>query len=172
MKPKIKSRSIRLFRKMVSGDMSSFAAQFGRLVWDTMPIQFLGRKDCVYQAYVSTYFIAAADASSALNRRNKSPWDVRVEECGGIGRMNLIMQRKGDDTGVLHEHKLVPFTPRDEKQDYSASQRKRLTKKADEALVQLETREYRAIDERSRHEAPRVWPGLSWPVLRGCRKFT
>jgi hypothetical protein len=144
MKPEKKSKSYEWFHKMVSGGMSSFATQFGRLVWDTMPIQFLGRKDCVYQAYVSAYFTAAADASSDLDPRNTSAWDVRIEEYGGIGRMDLILQRMGDGTGVIHEHKLVPFTPRDKKQGYSGSQCKRLTKEAEEALVQLETREYRA----------------------------
>jgi hypothetical protein len=72
LEPEIKSRSIGLFREMVSGDMSSFAAQFGKLMWDTMPIQFLGRTEYVYQAYVAAYFTAASDASTALDRRNKS----------------------------------------------------------------------------------------------------
>jgi hypothetical protein len=92
----IKSRSISLFREMVSGDMSSFAAQFGKLVWDGMPSQFLGRKEYVYQAYVCAYFTAASDASTALNHRNKWAWDVRVEENAGIGRLDLILQRMGD----------------------------------------------------------------------------
>ena len=144
MEPEIKSKSISLFRKMVSGDISSFAAQFGKLVWDTMPIQFLGRKEAVYQAYVSAYFTAACDASTALDRRNKSAWDIRVEEYGGIGCMDLILQRIGDDTGVLHEHNRVPLKDQDKKGGYGDSQRQRLTKKAEEALVQLETRQYRA----------------------------
>jgi hypothetical protein len=84
MKPETKSRSISLFRKMASGDMSSFAAQFGSLVWETMPIQFLGRKKCVYQAYVSAYFTGAADASAILDRWNEAPWDVQIEDYGGI----------------------------------------------------------------------------------------
>jgi hypothetical protein len=93
MQPEIKPKRIGLFREMVSGDMSSFAAQFGRPVWETMPIQFLGRKEFVYQAYVCAFFTAASDASTALERRNKSAWDVRLEECGGIGRMDLILPR-------------------------------------------------------------------------------
>jgi len=124
--------------------MSSFAAQFGRLVWETMPIQFLGRREGVYRAYVSTYFTAACDTSTALDHGNKSAWDVRVEQFGGIGHMDLIFQRMGDDTGVLHEHKREPLKPRDKQEGYSDSQRKRLTKKAEEALVQLETRQYHA----------------------------
>jgi hypothetical protein len=144
MEPGMKSRSVNLFRKMVSGDMSSFAAQFGKLIWDTMPNQFLGRKEYVYQAYVSAYFTAASDASTALDRRNTLAWDVRVEEYGGIGRMDLILQRMGDNTGVIHEHKREPFKQQDREEGYSASQRNRLTRKAEEALAQLETRQYRA----------------------------
>ena len=75
MEPEIKSKSIGLFREMVSGDMSSFAAQFGRLVWNAMPIQFLGHREWVYQAYVCAYFTAAGDASTALECRNRSAWD-------------------------------------------------------------------------------------------------
>jgi hypothetical protein len=129
---------------MASGDMSSFAAQFSSLVWQTMPNQFLGCKEYVYQAYVSAYFTAAADASSTLDRRNKTPWYVQIEECGGNGRMDLILQRMGDNTGVIHEHKREPFLPRDKTEGYGASQSQRLTKKAEEALVQLETKQYRA----------------------------
>lgn len=58
--------------------------------------------------------------------------------------MDLILQRMGDNTGVLHEHKRVPFKSRDKKEGYSASQCKRLTKRAEDALVKLETRQYRA----------------------------
>jgi hypothetical protein len=144
MPQEIKSKTIGLFREMVSGDMSSFAAQFGRLIWDTMPIEFLGRKECVYQAYVCAFFTAASDASTALERRNKSAWEVQVEKCAGIGRLDLILQRMGDDTGVIHEHKRDPFTLKDKREGYSNSQHQRLTKKAEEALVQLETRQYRA----------------------------
>jgi hypothetical protein len=94
MEPEIKSKSIGLFREMMSGEMSSFAAQFGRLMWDTMPIQFLGRREGVYQAYVCEYFTAACDASTALEPKNNSAWDVRVEECGGIGRLDLILHQE------------------------------------------------------------------------------
>jgi hypothetical protein len=67
MPPEIKSKSIGLFREMVSGDISSFAAQFGKLVWDTMPIEFLGRKEFVYQAYVCAFF-AELRSSIGTNR--------------------------------------------------------------------------------------------------------
>ena len=112
-----------------------------------MPIQFLGNRECVYQAYVCAYFTAAAEASASLDRRNLTRWDVRVEEYGGIGRMDLILQRMGDNTGVIHEHKWEPIKPQDKKEGYSDSQRELLTKKAEEALVQLETRQYRASME-------------------------
>ena len=64
---------------MTSGEMSSFAAQFRRLVLDTVPTHFFGHKECVYQAYVSAYFTSAGDASTASDHRNKSAWDVRVQ---------------------------------------------------------------------------------------------
>ena len=140
MPPEIKSKTIGLFREMVSGDMSSFAAQIGRLVWDTMPIEFLGRKEFVYQAYVCAFFTAAGDASTAPERRNMSTWEVQVEKCAGIGCLDLILQRMGDDTEVIHKYKREPFTLQDKREGYSDSQRQRLTKKAEEALVQLETR--------------------------------
>jgi len=47
---------------------------------DTMPIHFLGREEYVYQAYVSAYFTAAGDASTALDRMNTSHWEVGVEQ--------------------------------------------------------------------------------------------
>jgi hypothetical protein len=144
MEPEIKSRSITLFREMVSGNMSSFPAQFGKLVWDTMPNEFLGQREYVYQAYVSAYFTAASDASTALDRRDKWAWDVRVEEYAGIGRLDLVLQRMGDNTGVIHEYKREPFTPKDKEGGYGDSQRKRLTKSAKKALVQLEKKGYRA----------------------------
>jgi hypothetical protein len=50
----------------------------------------------------------------------------------------------GDNTGVIHEHKREPFTLQDKQEGYSSSQHQRLTKKAEEALVQLEARQYRA----------------------------
>ena len=50
----------------------------------------------------------------------------------------------GDETGVLHEHKQEVFMPQDKREGYGDSQRTRLTKKAEEALVQLESRQYRA----------------------------
>lgn len=74
-------------------------------------VQFLGYKEFVYQAYVSPFFTAASDVPTALERRNKSAWEVRVEKCPGIGRLDLILQRMG---GVLHEHKWEPFTPQDQ----------------------------------------------------------
>jgi hypothetical protein len=144
MEPEMKSTSVDLFRKMVSGDMASFAGQFGRLIWDTMSIAFLGHKEFVYQAYVCAFFAAASDASTALEPGFERAWDVRIEQCTGVGRLDLVLQRMGDDTGILHEHKREPFTPQDKKEGYSDLQCKRLTKKAEEALVQLETRQYRA----------------------------
>ena len=48
----------------------------------------------------------------------------------------------GDDTRVLHEHPQEQFTLQDKREGDSNSQHKKLMKKAEEALVQLETRQY------------------------------
>ena len=48
----------------------------------------------------------------------------------------------GDDTRVLHENKRERFTPQDKGEGDSNSQRKKVTEKAEEALVQLKTRQY------------------------------
>ena len=88
------------------------------------------------------YFTATCDISTALEHRNNSDWDVWVKECGGIGHLDLILQRMGDDTRVLHEHPQEQFTLQDKWEGDSNSQHKKLMKKAEEALVQLETRQY------------------------------
>lgn len=123
--------------------MASFAAKFGTLVWETMPSQFLGGKEFVYQAYVCAYFTATSEAANTL--KHKPTWDVQVEQCAEIGRLDLILQRMGDDTGVLQEHKRMKLSKKDKKEGYGDSQRKGLTKMAAKALTQLETKGYRAL---------------------------
>ena len=56
--------------------------------------------------------------------------------------MDLILQWVGDATGVLHEHKWVPFMERDKKEGYSNSQHQQLMEKVEEVLMQLEMRQY------------------------------
>lgn len=54
-----------LFRAMVSGSMSSFAEDLGNLVLTTMPDQFLGTKEVVYQGYLCAYLAVGAGAMAA-----------------------------------------------------------------------------------------------------------
>ena len=63
---------------------------------------FLGHKEFVYQAYVCAFFTAASDTSTALKPGFKRAWEVRIEQCAGVGRLDLVLQRMGDDTGILH----------------------------------------------------------------------
>jgi len=142
MTSETRSRSVALFRGMVSGEMASFAEGFAKLVWETMPAQFLGGREYVYQAYVCAFFTAASEAASDL--RYEPAWEVHVERCAGIGRLDLILQRMEDDTGVIHEHKRLKLTKKDKKDGYGDSQSKRLTKMAAKGLRQLETKQYRA----------------------------
>ena len=142
MKPETKTRSAALFHGMVSGEMASFAEGFAKLVWDTLPAQFLGGREYVYQAYVCAFFTVASEAANDL--RYKPAWEVQVERCAGIGRLDLILQRMEDDTGVIQEHKRLKLTKKDKKDGYGDSQSKRLTKMAAKGLQQLETKQYRA----------------------------
>ena len=142
MTSETRTRSVALFRGMVSGDLASFAEGFAKLVWDTMPAQFLGGKEYVYQAYICAFFIAASEAANDL--RYDPAWEVQVERCAGIGRLDLILQRMKDDTGVIHEHKRLKLTKKDKEDGYGDSQSKRLTKMVAKGLRQLETKQYRA----------------------------
>ena len=67
MDPNTKSRSVALFREMVSGHMDTFAEQFGTLIWQMMPNAFLGRKESVYLAYACAFFTAASEAANTHN---------------------------------------------------------------------------------------------------------
>lgn len=147
MTPETQTKSTNMFRAMVSGDLSSFATQFGRFVLETVPSEFLGSKENVYQAYVSAYLTSAGEESVASEHgppEDHTAWDIKVEYPGGAGRMDLILQRTGDETGVIQEFKRIRFLKRDREAGYGDSQRNRLTTKAEEALRQLETRHYRA----------------------------
>jgi len=142
MKSDTRIRSVTLFRDMVSGEMASFAEGFAKLIWESMPAQLLGGKEFVYQAYVCAFFTAASEA--AIDLRYSSAWEIQVERCAGIGRLDFILQRMGDDTGVIQEHKREKLTKKDKRDGYGDSQSKRLTKMVAKGLQQLETKQYRA----------------------------
>jgi hypothetical protein len=141
----LKPLCIQLFQTMVQGPMASFAEQFSKLVWEILPKEFLGSRENVYQSYVSGFMTAAAEAAAAADLSNRATWDIRVEANAGIGRLDLVLQRAGDNTGVIHEHKRIKQTETDKKKKgYGSSQRTRLTRKTNEAMNQLNTRAYRA----------------------------
>jgi hypothetical protein len=126
-----------MFQHMVSGSMALFAKGFSKFVWQTMPTQFLGSKECVYQAYVS----ACLTVASQLASPDQGFWEVKVE-CNGIGRLDLIFSR--NDKAAIQEHKRVVLSAQDKKNGYGDSQRKRLTRAAEKGLRQIEVKGYRA----------------------------
>jgi hypothetical protein len=92
-----------MFQNMVSGSMASFAIGLSKLIWQTMPTQFLGRKEYVYQAYVCAYITCASQVTS-----NQGVGVVDVEHCAGIGRLDLILYR--GDEAAIQEHKRIELS--------------------------------------------------------------
>jgi hypothetical protein len=129
---------IELFQDMVSGSMSSFARRFSRLAWQTMPTQFLGCKEFVYKAYVCAFITAASQIASC----NQSVWEVDVERCSGIGRLDLILYRV--DEAIIQAHKRIKLSDKDKRSGYGGPICQRLTKAAEDGLRQLEVKGYRA----------------------------
>jgi len=124
-----------IFQNMVSGRIDSFAKRFSKLIWRTMPTQFLGCREYVYLAWVCGFFSTASQIASPT-------WVVDVEHCSGIGSLNLRML--SDDEAVIQEHKRIKLTKTDKKSGYGDSQRKRLTKAAEKGLGQIEIKGYRS----------------------------
>jgi hypothetical protein len=127
-----------LFHLAVQGSIDQFAKQFGSFLLDTMPAQFLGNREVVYQAYVSAFLTATAQAISVTPK-----WDVDVEHCG-LGRLGLAIQRPTEKYGAIQEYQRIELTKKDKRDGYGDSQGRRLTKHTDDALKQIETRLYRA----------------------------
>jgi len=100
-----------------------------------MPAQFLGNREEVYQAYVSAFLTATAQAMSVMPK-----W----ERCSGLGRLDLVIQRPTEKYGAIQEYKRIKLTKKDKRDGYGDSQGRRLTKHADDVLKQIETRLYRA----------------------------
>jgi hypothetical protein len=128
---------IEMFEDMVSGSMTSFAKALSKLIWQTMPTQFLGRKKFVYQAYVCAYITCASQFSS-----DQGVWVVDVEQCAGIGRLDLILYR--GDEAVIQEHKRIALSESDKRSRYGDSQRERLTTGVEDGLTQIDVKGYRA----------------------------
>ena len=125
---------IEMFQHMVSGSMALFAKGFLKLIWVTMPSQFLGSKECVYQAYVCAFMTAVG--------KGVGGWDVQVERSSGKGRLDLLLLC--DDEAVIQEHKRIAMTKKDRGSGYGDSQRRRLSKEAEKGFSQIEARGYRA----------------------------
>ena len=124
-----------IFQNMVSGRMALFAKGFSKLIWRSMPTQFLGCKEYVYQAWVSGFFAIASQSASPT-------WVVDVEHCSGTGRLDLRLL--SDDEAVIHEYKRIKLTKKEKQSGYTHSQRKRLTKAAEKGMEQIEIKGHRA----------------------------
>jgi hypothetical protein len=126
----IRTDCINMFQNMVSGSMASFAKGFSKMMSQTMPTQFLGRKEFVI-----------TDASQVASS-DQGFWQVDVERCAGIGRLDLILYR-GNEVAI-QEHKRMALSEKDKRSRYGDSQRERLTKEAEKGLTQIEVKGYRA----------------------------
>ena len=135
----IQGRSIALFKSMVSEPMAGFAEEFGKLVLETVPGQFFGSKEVVYQAYVYAFFTAAAEAMDITPK-----WEVEVECFAGSGRLDLIAQHARDKHASIQKYKRLTYIKKEKGKGYGESQRIRLTRKAEKALTQIEDRRYRS----------------------------
>ena len=127
------SSYIEMFQHMVSGSMALFAKGFSKLIWVTMPSQFLGSKECVYQAYVCAFMTAVGKGAGG--------WDFQMERSSGRG-LDLFLLC--DDEAVIQEHNRIAMTKKDKGSSYGDSQRMRLTKEAENGFSQIEARGYRA----------------------------
>jgi len=127
-----------LFSMAVHGPMATFAKRFGNFITDQMPARFLGSREQVYQAFVCAWFTCAAHSVKVTPH-----WEVCVERDAGWGRLDLVIQQAHHENGVIKEYKRISPTKKDKKDGYGDSQCRRLTKEADNALNQVETRSYR-----------------------------
>jgi len=128
-----------LFSIAVNGPMATFAKQFGNFITDQLPARFLGSKEQVYQAFVCAWLTCTAHLVKVTPR-----WEVAVERDAGWGRLDLVIQQAHHKNGVITKYKRISLTKKDKKYGYGDSQCRRLTKAADDALSQVETRFYRA----------------------------
>ena len=90
-----------------------------------MPTQLLGCTEYVYQAWVHAFFSTGSQFASPT-------WIVEVEQCSGIGRLDLRLL--SDDEAIIHEYKWINLKKREKESGYDDLQRKRLTKAAEKGL--------------------------------------
>jgi len=129
--------SIENFRNMVSGSMAKFAKKFMAMIWSSMPAPFLGSKECVYQAFVCGFFTVASQLAT-----NEGEWTLAAEGSSGIGRFDFRMHRIPD--AIIHEYKWLKMSKRDKRNSYDDTKCRRLTKEAENALQQIDSKGYRA----------------------------
>jgi hypothetical protein len=84
-----------MFHEMISGSMASFARKFRKLVYKKIPSQYFGGKESVFQAFLHAYLDFAATAGVL-----GPEWNVKMENVGGDGRMELSVMREGEKHGV------------------------------------------------------------------------
>jgi hypothetical protein len=138
MDGRLRRKGAAMFLTAVSGSMASFSEEFRKLIFNTMPGQFLSNKEVVYQAYVCAFFTAASQALQVISR-----WEIEVECRAGSGCLDLIIQHMANRHGSIQEYKRVWPSAKEKGGGYGDSQRTRLTKAASKAIVELDARSYR-----------------------------
>jgi hypothetical protein len=138
----IKPGCVRMFQQMAFSSMALFAKAFSELIQNKMPVQFRGRKEYVYQSFLCAFISAAGDAFSSFF--GSAVWEVEVERCSGLGRLDLMLWQVHGHVTIIIEFKRIAVTDKDRKSGYSDSQCQRLTTEAEEALKQIRTINYRA----------------------------
>ena len=92
----------------------------------------------MYQAYVCAFTVVASQLASS----DQEVWKVSMEDCAGMGRLDLILYR--DDEAVIHEYERIALSKKDKENGYDDWKRERLTKEAEKGLRQIEVRGYQA----------------------------
>jgi hypothetical protein len=108
MDGRLRRKGAAMFLTAVSGSMASFSEEFGKLIFNTMPGQFLSNKEVVYQAYVCAFFTAASQALQVILR-----WEIEVECHAGSGRLDLIIQHMVNKHGSIQQYKRVQPSVKD-----------------------------------------------------------
>jgi hypothetical protein len=125
--PELRGRSAELFRNLVNGSMASFAQKLRKIVFDSMPSQYFGSEENVYQAYIKAYLEYAATAVHI----SPGPMICRA----GADYRHLVFRRKG--SAVLIELK---WAKHEKGEGYRESERQELTKLTGVAMEQLKSR--------------------------------
>jgi hypothetical protein len=123
-----------LFEAMIQGDFSKFAHGL-RVLSHKVTYRIFGSKEAVYQGFMYAFFLA----TSPNNR-----WVIHVEPDGGVGRLDLEVWHPDDHRAVIHEYKNNKWVTADKKASHPSNVQL-LTKSSEEALNQIQTKQYRNI---------------------------